>query len=61
MKYLDYPLLTHLSNSLSSNPSPEARVNVRFEAYSIKPVAAERKKFKEMEDLYVSGQEEMEE
>ncbi|KAK4683953.1 repressor of RNA polymerase III transcription MAF1, partial [Tremellales sp. Uapishka_1] len=61
MKYLDYPLLTHLNTSLSSNPSPEARVNVRFEAYSIKPVAKERRKFKEMEEMYVSGQEEMEE
>ncbi|TXT15914.1 hypothetical protein VHUM_00417 [Vanrija humicola] len=61
MKYLDYPILTQLSGVLSANPSPEARVNVRVEAYSIKQVAKERKMFKEMEEAYVSGQEEMEE
>lgn len=61
MKYLDYPILTQLSGVLSANPSPEARINVRVEAYSIKQVAKERKMFKEMEEAYVSGQEEMEE
>jgi hypothetical protein len=61
MKYLDYPLLNHLSTSLSNHPSPESRVNIRFEAYSIKAVGKERKKFKEMEEMYLSGQDEMEE
>jgi hypothetical protein len=61
MKYLDHSLLTQLSSSLSSNPSPELRVNVRFEAYSVKPIGKERKMFKEMEEAYVSGQDEMEE
>lgn len=61
MKYLDYPLLVNLSESLSSNPSPELRVHVRLEAYSVKPIRGERKMFKEMEEAYVSGQEEMEE
>lgn len=63
MKYLDFPLLTYLSDSLSDAPSPqpELRVRVRFEAYSVKPVGKERKMFKEMEEAYLSGQEEMEE
>lgn len=61
MKYLDYPVLTQLSAVLSSNPAPEARVNARVEAYSIKPVAKERKMFKEMEEAYMSGQDEMDE
>ncbi|ORY25354.1 Maf1 regulator-domain-containing protein [Naematelia encephala] len=61
MKYLDYPLLNHLSKTLSANPSQEHRVHARFEAYSVKPIGKERKMFKEMEEAYVSGQEEMEE
>lgn len=63
MKYLDFPILTYLSNSLSNNssPQPEIRVQVRFEAYSVKPIGKERKMFKEMEEAYLSGQEEMEE
>lgn len=61
MKYLDNPVLSQLSAVLSSTPTPEARVNARVEAYSIKPVAKERKMFKEMEEAYVSGQEEMDE
>ena len=61
MKYLDYSLLTQLSSSLSSNPSPELRVHARFEAYSVKSIGKERKMFKEMEEAYVSGQEEMDE
>jgi hypothetical protein len=61
MKYLDYPVLNHLSSTLSSHPSSELRVRVRFEAYSVKPIGRERKMFKEMEEAYMSGQEEMEE
>lgn len=61
MKYLDYPVLSQLSHVLSSNPSPEARVNARVEAYSIKQGAKDRKMYKEMEEQYVSGQEDMDE
>ncbi|KAL7423308.1 hypothetical protein Q5752_002609 [Cryptotrichosporon argae] len=61
MKYLDDPRLLHLSEALSANPGPEARVNVRFEAYSIKQIAKERKMFNRMEEAYASGQEEMDE
>ena len=61
MKFLNEPILQHLSSSLSSNPSQETRVNVRFEAYSIKPIGKERKMFKEMEEAYLSGQDEMDE
>jgi hypothetical protein len=61
MKYLDYPVLTQLSHVLSSNPTPEARTNARVETYSIKPIKGDRKMFREMEEQYVSGQEDMEE
>ena len=61
MKYLDLPILTHLSNSLSDLPTPEYKVQVRFEAYSVKPIGKERKMYREMEEAYMSGQEEMEE
>jgi hypothetical protein len=63
MKYLDFPVLNYLSSSLSnaSGPQPELRVQVRFEAYSVKPIGKERKMFKEMEEAYLSGQEEMDE
>jgi hypothetical protein len=61
MKYLDLPVLTHLSEALSDLPTPEYRVQARVEAYSVKPIGKERKQFKEMEEAYVSGQEEMEE
>ena len=61
MKYLDNPLLIHLSNTLSNVPTPEASIHVRFEAYSVKPIGRERKMYKEMEEAYMSGQEEMDE
>lgn len=61
MKYLDYPSLNLLSTALSTSPAPETKVNVRFEAYSVKPIGRERKMFREMEEAYMSGQEEMEE
>ena len=61
MKYLDYPILTYLSDTLSNTPTPEYRVHVKFEAYSVKPIGKERKMFKEMEEAYLSGQEEMDE
>ncbi|ORX33498.1 Maf1 regulator-domain-containing protein [Kockovaella imperatae] len=61
MKYLDNPLLLHLSNSLSNIRTPETRIYVRFEAYSVKPMRQERRMYKEMEEAYMSGQEEMEE
>ncbi|BEI80648.1 hypothetical protein CcaverHIS002_0111770 [Cutaneotrichosporon cavernicola] len=61
MKYLDYPVLTQLSHVLSSNPTPEARTNARVETYSIKQIKGDRKMFREMEEQYVSGQEDMDE
>lgn len=61
MKYLDYPSLNNLSAALSTSPAPETKINVRFEAYSVKPIRGEKKMFKEMEEAYMSGQEEMEE
>jgi len=61
MKYLDYPTLNQLSTTLSNEESPDMRVHVRVEAYSIKPGRDERKQFKEMEEAYMSGQDEMEE
>jgi hypothetical protein len=61
MKYLDYPTLIQLSESLSANPLPDMKVNVRFEAYSVKPIQKERKMFKEMEEHYMSEQESMDE
>ena len=61
MKYLDNLLLIHLSNSLSNIRTPETRIHVRFEAYSVKPMRQERRMYKEMEEAYVSGQEELEE
>lgn len=60
MKYLDLPLLAELSSSLSdSNAKPDSRFSIRIEAYSVKPIGKERKMFKEMEEAYVSEQEEM--
>lgn len=59
MKYLDYPQLSQLSSSLSNNPAPDVKLKVRIEAYSVKPIGKERKMFKEMEEAYVSEQEEM--
>jgi hypothetical protein len=59
MKYLDYPLLSELSSSLSSNSGPDVKLNVRIEAYSVKPVGKEKKMFKNMEDAYASEQDEM--
>lgn len=59
MKYLDLPLLTQLSSSLSDNPIPDVKLKVRIEAYSIKSIGKERKMFNKMEEAYVSEQEEM--
>jgi hypothetical protein len=59
MKYLDYPLLSELSSSLSNNSGPDVKLNVRIEAYSVKPVGKEKKMFKNMEDAYASEQDEM--
>lgn len=59
MKYLDYPSLSQLSSSLSDNPIPDVKLKVRIEAYSVKPIGKERKIFKEMEEAYMSEQEEM--
>ena len=59
MKYLDYPALSQLSSSLSDNPIPDVKLKVRIEAYSVKPIGKERKIFKEMEEAYMSEQEEM--
>jgi hypothetical protein len=59
MKYLDYPLLSELSNSLSNQNGPDTKLNVRIEAYSVKPVGKEKKMFKNMEDAYASEQEEL--
>jgi hypothetical protein len=61
MKYMHYPALDNLSEALSTSPSPETKINVRFEVYSVKPIRGERKQFKEMEEAYMSGQDEMEE
>ena len=57
MKYLDYPLLTELSNTLSNSNGPDVKLNVRIEAYSVKPIGKEKKMFKNMEEAYVSEQE----
>lgn len=59
MKYLDYPLLLELSESLSNHNGPDTKLNVRIEAYSVKPVGKEKKMFKNMEDAYASEQEEL--
>jgi len=59
MKYLDYPLLTELSNTLSNSNGPDVKLNVRIEAYSVKPIGKEKKMFKNMEEAYVSEQEEL--
>lgn len=59
MKYLDYPLLSELSSSLSNNSGPDVKLNVRIEAYSVKPVGKEKKMFKNMEDAYASEQDDM--
>ena len=61
MKYLDYPLLTHLSDALSDLPTPEYKIFARIEAYSVKPIGKERKAFKEMEEAYMSESNDMEE
>ncbi|WRT65091.1 uncharacterized protein IL334_002033 [Kwoniella shivajii] len=61
MKYLDYPILNQLSASLSSDGDTDLQVNVRFEAYSVKPVGKEKRAFKEREEAYMSEQEGMEE
>ncbi|WVR04371.1 hypothetical protein IAU60_001373 [Kwoniella sp. DSM 27419] len=61
MKYLDYPQLNELSSSLSSDGTSDLAVNVRFEAYSVKPVGKEKRAFKEREEAYMSEQEGMEE
>lgn len=63
MKYLTEPKLDQLSSLLSTSPdSPhETKVTVKFELYSVKPIREDRKMFKEMEEQYFSGQEEMEE
>ncbi|ODN75293.1 hypothetical protein L202_06476 [Cryptococcus amylolentus CBS 6039] len=61
MKYLDLPLLTQLSHSLSATAPTDTPVNVRFEAYSVKPVGREKRAFKEREEAYISEQEGMEE
>ena len=61
MKFLDEPLLAHLSETLSYQPTSDVHVHVRFEAYSVKPIGKERKMFNKMEEAYVSGQEDMEE
>ncbi|WVQ76720.1 hypothetical protein IAR50_006394 [Cryptococcus sp. DSM 104548] len=60
MKYLDFPLLTQLSHSLSANAPTDTPVHVRFEAYSVKPVGREKRAFKEREEAYISEQEGME-
>lgn len=59
MKYLDYPLLSELSSSLSGSNGPDVKLNVRLEAYSVKPIGKEKKMFKNMEEAYVSEQEEL--
>jgi len=59
MKYLDYPLLSELSSSLSGSNGPDVKLNVRIEAYSVKPIGKEKKMFKNMEEAYVSEQEEL--
>lgn len=59
MKYLDFPVLTHLSDALSDLPTPEYQIRARVEAYSVKPIQKERKIFKEMEEAYQSEQEEL--
>lgn len=59
MKYLDFPLLSQLSSSLSDNPIPDVKLKVRIEAYSVKPIGKERKMYHRMEEAYVSEQEEM--
>lgn len=61
MKYLDNPTLLQLSHTLSDIPTPEYKVNVRFEAYSVKPIGKEKKMYKEMEEAYQSEQEGMDE
>jgi hypothetical protein len=61
MKFLPEPKLARLSSLLSTAHSADTRVNVRFEAYSVKQVREDRKMFKEMEEMYMSGQEEMDE
>lgn len=59
MKYLDYPLLSELSESLSNHNGPDTKLKVRIEAYSVKPVGKEKKMFRNMEDAYASEQEEL--
>lgn len=59
MKYLDYPSLSLLSSSISDSAIPDVKLKVRIEAYSVKPIGKERKIFKEMEEAYMSEQEEM--
>ena len=61
MKYIDYPILTHLSDALCNLPTPEYKVQARIEVYSVKPIGKERKMYKEMEEAYMSGQDELEE
>lgn len=64
MKYLAEPRLDQLSTLLSSaasSPSAvsEARVTVKFELYSVKPIREDRRMVKEREEMYMSEQEGM--
>ena len=66
MKYLAEPRLDQLSTLLSSAASSpaavaEARVTVKFELYSVKPIREDRRMVKEREEMYMSEQEGMEE
>ncbi|WVN88667.1 uncharacterized protein L203_103880 [Cryptococcus depauperatus CBS 7841] len=60
MKYLDFPILNQLSESLSDRVG-DPQVQLKLEAYSVKPVGREKRAFKEREEAYISEQEGMDE
>ncbi|KAJ9092438.1 hypothetical protein QFC21_006820 [Naganishia friedmannii] len=60
MKFLDIPSLSRLSEALAYS-SAECKVNARLEAYSCKEIKKERKLRKNLEEIWVSEVEELDE
>lgn len=60
MKFLDIPSLSKLSEALAYS-SAECKVNARLEAYSCKEIKKERKLRKNLEEIWVSEVEELDE
>ncbi|KAJ9111299.1 hypothetical protein QFC20_002590 [Naganishia adeliensis] len=58
MKFLDIPSLSKLSEALAYS-SAECKVNARLEAYSCKEIKKERKLRKNLEEIWVSEVEEL--